>query len=165
MDDEDEDEIAYTGAQPGLPVLTRDGTEIGFLEHVLEVPEEDLFEGIVVWTGGGKWLDRHIQRDLIRGEASHARKLELMRPEHLRFVDAEHVAVITTEYIRCDLDAAEASALQPPPTDSPVYHVRRETDRPIYPDNHTYGSMFGRGRGGFVPPPPPGGGGGFQINL
>ena len=52
--EEDDDEllaVSYQGVTPGVPVLTRDGTQFGILEHVLEVPEEDLFDGIVVWTG------------------------------------------------------------------------------------------------------------------
>ena len=80
MEEEDEDEllaVSYQGVTTGVPVLTRDGTQFGILEHVLEVPEEDLFDGIVVWTGAGGWLDRRIQRDLSRGEASAARRLEV----------------------------------------------------------------------------------------
>ena len=61
MDTDDEFAISYLGVTPGVPVLTRDGEEFGILEHVLEVPEEDIFEGIVVWVGGGSWADRFEQ--------------------------------------------------------------------------------------------------------
>jgi len=51
-DDEELFAVSYQGVTPGVPVLTRDGEQFGILEHVLEVPEEDVFDGIVVWTGG-----------------------------------------------------------------------------------------------------------------
>ena len=66
MDDDEQFAVSYQGVSPGVPVLTKDGTQFGILEHVLEVPEEDVFDGIVVWTGGGGWLDRRVQRDLSR---------------------------------------------------------------------------------------------------
>ena len=53
VDTDDEFAISYLGVTPGVPVLTKDGTEFGILEHVLDVPEIDIFEGIVVWVGGG----------------------------------------------------------------------------------------------------------------
>jgi hypothetical protein len=148
---EEEDEllaVSYQGVTPGVPVLTRDGTQFGVLEHVLEVPEEDLFDGIVVWTGAGGWLDRRVQRDLSRGEASAARRLELLQPQHLRFVDADKVAAITTGYIRCDLDATQASALPPPAHDAPVYYANAidQADYPRYGNHAMYGTMFRRAR-------------------
>jgi hypothetical protein len=153
MDDDDELlAVSYQGVTPGVPVLTRDGTQFGILEHVLEVPEEDVFDGIVVWTGGSGWLDRRIQRDLSRGEVSAARRLELLQPEHLRFVDADRVAAITTGYIRCDLDASQATALPPPARDAPVYYANAIGQAPDYQNgpgywNHAmYGTMFRRAR-------------------
>lgn len=157
MDDEDELlAISYQGVTPGVPVLTRDGTQFGILEHVLEVPEEDVFDGIVVWTGGGGWLDRRIQRDLGKGAQSAARRLELLQPAHLRFVDADHVAAITTAYIRCDIDTAQAAALPPPSRDSPLYSTTAiDQAQPPYGNygngpwhgNHAmYGAMFRRAR-------------------
>jgi hypothetical protein len=154
---EEEDEllaVSYQGVPPGVPVLTRDGVQFGILEHVLEVPEEDLFDGIVVWTGAGGWLDRRIQRDLSRGEASAARRLELLQPQHLRFVDADQVSAITSAYIRCDLDAAQATALPPPASDAPVFYANAidQAPGPGYPSygpygNHAmYGRMFRRAR-------------------
>ena len=104
VDTDDEFAISYLGVTPGVPVLTKDGTEFGILEHVLDVPEIDIFEGIVVWVGGGTWADRLIQHDLSRGHLSAARRIEAFRPHHLRFVEAGKIAVITVSYIRCDLD-------------------------------------------------------------
>jgi hypothetical protein len=158
MDDDDLLAVSYLGVAPGVPVLTRDGTQFGILEHVLEVPEEDVFDGIVVWTGGGGWLDRRIQRDLCRGEQSAARRLELLQPHHLRFVDADQVAAITTGYIRCDLDAAQASALPPPAHDAPLYYANAIDQAPDYTQGSSnsaqgnqanqamYGTVFRRAR-------------------
>ena len=49
---EDEFLVSYEAVTPGVPVLTRDKEQFGILEHVLEVPQLDLFDGIVVWVGG-----------------------------------------------------------------------------------------------------------------
>ncbi|HEV2373381.1 MAG TPA: hypothetical protein VGS19_14550 [Streptosporangiaceae bacterium] len=85
--------VSYQAAVPGTPVLTRSGTEIGTLEHVLEVPALDLFDGIVVATDWG-----------------------------LRFIDADQVELITVRHIRCALDDEQAAHL-PPPDGAPVYRV------------------------------------------
>jgi hypothetical protein len=85
--------ISYEAANPGTPVLTSDGTEIGTLEHVLKVEELDLFDGIVVATTQG-----------------------------LRFVDADQIEVITAGYIRCTIDRAQAALLHEP-DGPPVYRV------------------------------------------
>ena len=37
----------------GTPVLSSSNTEFGTVEHVLQVPEEDLFDGIAVKTKHG----------------------------------------------------------------------------------------------------------------
>ena len=144
MDDDELLAVSYQGATPGVPVLTSDGTQFGILEHVLEVPEEDVFDGIVVWTGGGGWLDRRIQRDLSKGALSAARRLELLQPEHLRFVDADHVAAITTGYIRCDLSAAQATALPPPAQDAPLYYANAIDQ--AQGGSRMYGTLFRRAR-------------------
>jgi hypothetical protein len=145
---DDEFPISYEGVTAGVPVLTRDGEQFGFLEHVLEVPEEDVFEGIVVWVGSGSWADRRIQRDLSRGHLSAARRLEAFRPHDLRFVEADKVAAITVGYIRCDLDRSEAGML-PPPTGAPVFYANAIDQAQPYPGrfwHQTYGGMFGRAR-------------------
>jgi hypothetical protein len=89
----DDDVVSYQAVPTGVPVLTSTGQEIGTLEHVLQIPEEDLFDGLVVATTAG-----------------------------LRFVDADQVQVITTSNVRTTLDAAAAAQL-PPPEGTPVYHV------------------------------------------
>jgi hypothetical protein len=85
--------VSYRAAVPGTPVLTRTGREIGTLEHVLGVPEEDLFDGLVVATDWG-----------------------------LRFVDASEVELITVRHVRSRLDDEQAARL-PPPQGTVVYSV------------------------------------------
>jgi hypothetical protein len=74
-------------------VLSSTGSQIGTLEHVLEVPELDVFDGIVIATRAG-----------------------------LRFIDADDVERITRSSIRCSIDDAQAGQL-PPPDGPPVYWV------------------------------------------
>ena len=89
----DDTPISYLAAARGTPVLSSAGTQIGTLEHVLQVPELDLFDGIVIATEAG-----------------------------VRFIDADYVQQITRSHIRCSLDDAQAAEL-PAPQGSPVYHV------------------------------------------
>jgi len=89
----DDEAISYEAAVVGTPVLSTTGTEIGTLEHVLQVPEVDVFDGLVVATSAG-----------------------------LRFIDADHVGKITRSHIQSNLDDSEASQL-PPPEGPPVYRV------------------------------------------
>lgn len=88
------DPIAYTGLPAGVPVLDQDGDVFGTVARVLQVPEEDLFDGIVVATGGGE-----------------------------RFVDADQVGDITTTHVSCLLSKEQVAAL-PAPSHTPVYDVR-----------------------------------------
>jgi hypothetical protein len=85
--------ISYKAAVPGTPVLASTGTQIGTLEHVLQVPEVDVFDGIVVATPAG-----------------------------LRFIDADYVQEITRSYIRSSLDDSQVAQLAPP-DGAPVYRV------------------------------------------
>src|SRR5947208_6575168 len=85
--------VSYRAAVPGTPVLTKTGTEIGTLEHVLEVPEDDRFDGLVIATEWG-----------------------------LRFIDADQVELITIRHVRCRLDDSQAARL-PPPQGTVVYRV------------------------------------------
>jgi hypothetical protein len=89
----DDAAISYQAAVPGTPVLSSTGSQIGTLEHVLQVPQLDVFDGIVIATRAG-----------------------------LRFIDADDVERITRSYIRCSIDDAQAGQL-PPPDGPPVYRV------------------------------------------
>ncbi|MGH9074178.1 MAG: hypothetical protein ACRDZQ_08665 [Acidimicrobiales bacterium] len=82
----------------GTPVQSSAGTTFGKVEHVLQVPELDLFDGIVVTTHQG-----------------------------LRFVDRDQIARITTTEVRCTLSDGEAASL-PPPAGPPVYRVDASHD-------------------------------------
>ena len=74
--------ISYEALSVGTPVLSSTGTQFGTVEHVLQVPEEDLFDGIAVKTNHG-----------------------------LRFVDRDQITEITTTLVRCSLTDEEAAAL------------------------------------------------------
>jgi hypothetical protein len=90
--------IAYSALPKGVPVLTQSGREFGRVEHVLQVPEEDLFDGIVVSTAHG-----------------------------LRFVDRDQVGDITTTRVLCQLTDAQVAEL-PAPSGTTVYTADGEQD-------------------------------------
>ena len=77
--------IAYSALDKGVPLLAQSGKQFGTVEHVLQIPEEDLFDGIVVATSDG-----------------------------LRFVDRDQIGEITTAYVRCTLSDEQAAALPAP---------------------------------------------------
>lgn len=89
----DDTPVSYQGAVLATPVLSSTGARIGTLEHVLEVRDLDLFDGIVVATRHG-----------------------------VRFIDADRVTLITVSHVETDLDDVEAAHL-PAPDGPPVYHV------------------------------------------
>jgi hypothetical protein len=94
----DDTPISYEAAVRGTPVLSSTGKEIGTLEHVLEVPELDVFDGIVIATKDG-----------------------------LRFIDADYVQRITRSRIWCGLDDTQAAQL-PAPGGPPVYRADAMAD-------------------------------------
>ena len=77
--------ISYLTLEPGTPVFTSDGTEIGRVAHVLADPDADIFDGIVIESGGGH-----------------------------RFVDAPEVAHTATGGVTLTLDATAAERLPEP---------------------------------------------------
>ena len=85
--------ISYQALPRGVPVRAAGGEEIGTVEHVLEVPELDVFDGIVLKTEAG-----------------------------LRFADADQVADITDRYVLLTLPAGEAERLGRPQAPA-VYHA------------------------------------------
>jgi hypothetical protein len=151
---DDEFQISYEGATLGVPALTRDGEQFGILEHVLAVEEEDVFEGIVVWVGGSDWAARKAQRELSRNHQSATRFIETFQHDKLRFIEADKVAMITVAYIRCDLDLAETTLLQPPSGPPVLYANAIDQAGPEgyanqYANqygNRAYGRMFNRAR-------------------
>jgi hypothetical protein len=90
--------ISYEALPVGAAVLSSTGTEFGQVEHVLQAPELDLFDGIAVKTKHG-----------------------------LRFVDRDQVTEITTTLVRCALTDEEAENL-PAPQGALVLHPDPERD-------------------------------------
>jgi hypothetical protein len=84
--------VSYRGLPVGTPVLSSTNTQFGTVEHVLEIPELDIFDGIAVQTKHG-----------------------------LRFVDRDQITDITTTRVRCALTDEQAAAL-PAPEGTLVLH-------------------------------------------
>ena len=82
---DDETPISYLALQEGAAVLTSSGAPIGTVARVLQIPSEDLFDGIVVTTGQGE-----------------------------RFVDASQIDTITTTAVHCSVSDADAEDLPLP---------------------------------------------------
>jgi hypothetical protein len=85
--------IAYGALANGTAVLTSAGRRFGSVEHVLQIPEEDLFDGIVVKTDEG-----------------------------IRFVDRDQIETITDVAVTTTLDDEAVQSL-PKPDGNPVYEV------------------------------------------
>lgn len=77
--------VSYEGVPQGVPLLSSTGERFGTLAKVLEIPSEDLFDGVVVKTEHGH-----------------------------RFVDRDQIIEITTAYIKTNIDDAAASNLPEP---------------------------------------------------
>ena len=84
--------ISYRGVPVGTPLLSSTDTQFGTVEHVLEIPELDIFDGVAVKTKHG-----------------------------VRFVDRDQITEITTTLIRCALTDEQAAAL-PAPEGTLVLH-------------------------------------------
>jgi hypothetical protein len=84
--------ISYEALTVGTSVLSSTGSQFGTVAHVLQIPEEDLFDGIAVKTKHG-----------------------------LRFVDRDQITDITTTLVRSSLNDEEVAAL-PAPNGTLVLH-------------------------------------------
>ena len=94
-------QISYEALAIGTAVLSSTGTQFGTVEHVLQVPELDLFDGIAVKTKHG-----------------------------LRFVDRDQITDISTTLVKTSLSDAEAASL-PAPHGTLVLHPDPDyTDNP-----------------------------------
>jgi hypothetical protein len=85
--------ISYLALATDTPVLSSSGSEFGSVAHVLQIPELDEFDGIVVSTKAGH-----------------------------RFVDRDQITEITTTCVRCDLSDEQTASL-PAPNGPPVLHL------------------------------------------
>ncbi|MHA7984950.1 hypothetical protein ACX9R5_04015 [Rathayibacter sp. CAU 1779] len=81
--------IAYTALQKGAVVTTAGGEHVGTVEHVLQDPSLDLFDGLAVRTHHG-----------------------------LRFVDANQVTAITTDGVATSIDESDVAGLPAPDGDA-----------------------------------------------
>jgi hypothetical protein len=144
--DEEQSTISYRAVGLGLPVVTHSGEQFGVVEHVLEVPELDLFDGIVVYTGTG----------FVAANMKHEKlaRFEMLRIGQtrgwLRFVDADQVAAITPGYVKCTFEMDQVAGL-PVPDGPPVLHpdMAREdrvTSAMHNPFTGYYGQWFRRPR-------------------
>ena len=84
--------VSYLGLPVGAAVLSSTDTQFGTVEHVLQIPELDIFDDIA-------------------GKTKHG----------LRFVDRDQITDITTTLVRCALTDEEAAAL-PAPEGTLVLH-------------------------------------------
>jgi hypothetical protein len=82
--------MSYLTLEAGTRVVGSDGTDVGSVEHVLADPDADIFDGLVISSGGGP-----------------------------RFVDATQVARIDEDAVTLTVDAAAAERL-PEPTENPA---------------------------------------------
>ena len=79
---------SYLAVQPGVAVYSSDGEKLGEVEHVLAVPDDDIFDGIVLDTS--------------------------VLPGGHRFVDAPEVEAIYERGVVLKIDAAAAEGLPEP---------------------------------------------------
>jgi hypothetical protein len=79
---------SYLAIEPGVAVYSSDGEKLGEVEHVLAVPDDDIFDGIVLDTS--------------------------ILPGGHRFVDAPEVGEIYERGVVLKIDAAVAEALPEP---------------------------------------------------
>ena len=106
--------ISYMALQVGTPVVSSSGTQFGTVEHVLQIPREDLFDGIVVKT-------HH-----------HGH----------RFVDRDQIDGITTAAVTCTVSDEAVDAL-PEPRGTLVLHpdIARDEGPSL---TARWGRLFGR---------------------
>ena len=144
--DEEQTTISYRAVGLGLPVVTHSGQQFGVVEHVLEVPDLDLFDGIVVYTGTGFASANPKHEKLARFEMLRVGQMR----GWLRFVDADQVAAITPGYVKCTFEMDQVASL-PVPDGPPVLHpdMAREdivTGAMHNPFTGYYGQWFRRPR-------------------
>lgn len=134
--------MSYLAVRPGLPVVTHDGDQFGVVEHVLQEPDIDLFDGIVVYTGKGLLADHaqhgHLGEALAHGQMRQVGNVLGM----LRFVDADQIEAITPGYVKCLFGRSQVAEL-PAPAGQESYHAGMMS-RATIPLTHRYGQVFSR---------------------
>jgi hypothetical protein len=114
MSDQYGEPVAYTGLEVRTPMLTSSGTEFGEVQHVLQIPEEDLFDGIVVKT----------------------------HDHGIRFVDRDQIDDIRKNGVRCSFDDGQVASL-PAPHGTLVLHPDTAHDEGSSLSAR-WGRLFGR---------------------
>jgi len=139
--DEELTTMSYRAVGVGLPVVTHSGEQFGVVEHVLEVPDLDLFDGIVVYTGTGLGAMHPRNERMARYEMLRVGQLR----GWLRFVDADQVAAITPGYVKCTFERSQVDLL-PAPDGPPVLQPdMAQEDRAATAAMHPwFGRWFGR---------------------
>jgi uncharacterized protein YrrD len=108
----------------GVPVYSSDGSALGKVEHVLAVPEDDIFDGLVIDTS--------------------------VLPGGHRFVDSEQVDRIFERGVVLSLDAEAAESL-PEPSENPAV-LEAGADDMVPPGRHeklrrAWDLISGKGKG------------------
>jgi hypothetical protein len=85
--------VSYLALASGTVVFASDGARVGTVARVLQVPDEDLFEGLAVKTDDG-----------------------------LRFVERNQVSSLAERAVRLTIDAEAVRRLNPP-EGAPAYSV------------------------------------------
>jgi hypothetical protein len=102
------DPSSYLVLADGVPVYSSDGKELGRVEHVLDVPEDDIFDGFVIDTS--------------------------VLPGGHRFVDAPEVEEIYERGVVLKIDAAAAERLPEPSANPGALEVGADDMLP--PEHH-----------------------------
>ena len=142
MSDPDEElsTISYKAIGLGVPVVTHSGQQFGVVEHVLQVPELDVFDGIVVYTGTGIAAMHPKNERVARAEMLRVGQAR----GWLRFVDADQVAAITPAYVKCTFEMDKVAELSVP-NGPPVLHPDMEREDRVSASWHSrYGPWFGQ---------------------
>jgi sporulation protein YlmC with PRC-barrel domain len=93
--------IAYEVLEEGVPVYSSDGEQVGSVDRVVAAPEEDIFHGIVIRTGGGR-----------------------------RFVPGDEVASLHEHGVDLRIDAAQAAQLPAPHGSASSWRVHEPGVKP-----------------------------------
>jgi len=93
--------IAYQVLDDGIPVYAADGVQVGTVDHVIAIPAQDIFHGIVLRVEGGR-----------------------------RFVPAEDVAALHERGVDLRISAAAAADLAEPHGAAPAWRDREPGVKP-----------------------------------
>jgi hypothetical protein len=93
--------IAYEVLEDGVPVFAADGESVGVVVHVVSVPSEDIFHGVVIRVGTSQ-----------------------------RLVFADQIASLHERGVDLRIDVAAVAALPEPHGDAPAWRVHEPGVKP-----------------------------------